>query len=945
MKKLLSFFAILSLLLAGCSGFGEDENQANGGAESVVKELFDAADLAKLVDFKADAGRVVLPFTPEYDWTATSSDESWITVNPTSGVAGEKVELRVFLAANTSTDSRRGKVRVALNDANNTVLDIPVSQKGVTPVLELEGGENGTYYVDGNGGVLNVKVNTNIDRDAEVVIHEASWLTVCEVAATRVMHSDIIALHATKNDTGAVREAKVTIYYGNEEANFTVKQEPAQEGEPSISVTPGEVDVLAEGGSFDISVVSNTDWTVTCDAGDVTIDPTSGNGDGKVTVTLAATDVTREVSLTFTATLDGKTKVVVAKVKQTIVVVEEPVVRLVDGATYSIDGNGGVLDVKVETNIESVAEVAIQGSPEWLTVVNGAATRAMRTDLITLKAAKNTTGSARQAKVTVFYSNKYVDFLVTQEPAQEGVPSISVTPGEAEVLAEGGSVELNVYSNADWAVACDAGDVTIAPDSGNGDGKVTVTLAATDVTRVVSLTFTATLDGKTQVVVAKVKQTVKSNEGGEGSEGGEGGDDLTDSQLTPYQHQANLKKTGEDLLKYFDPNDTRALVTSVTELGNAGGFNFYLEGTRAAKGQSLKSHNLIKQIFTSILGVAKFSPKSASRLSASLTFPEEDSSYDLEQHKGSEYVFNFSTGTWKQNVGVHAGNKMTAVWGASVATLTWVDGANSWEGNISYDYKAKLEGVPSKLNVEIAVNGNVEFAAELNVSVPNNFAIDTKTAITLNGGYVFSVVAKADRQSVEGSVTIAKNGTKIIDGGGKVYINDMTDSANWWKEYEDSWYDGYQWHYETWTDFNWAYPVNQVKTGQAYATILNVGLRAQGDLRTILDEGAKIDDASTEQGATLLSNCINKNASAVLYYVDSKEKIANVEAEAIPYEEWIYSGETGESYKVTYYDPAPVIVFADGSKWAVDEYFTEAAFGTLLDSAESLWDRYMDLMK
>ena len=943
MKKLLSFFAILSLLLAGCSGFGEDENQGNGGAESVVKELFDAADLAKLVDFKAEAGRVLLPFTPEYDWTATSSDESWITVNPTSGVAGEKVELKVMLAANTSTDSRRGKVRVALNDANNTVLDIPVSQKGVDPVLNLVDGNNGVYSIDGSEQVINVTVETNIDKAADVYIQDSSeWLTVYEGETTRAMHTDIIALHATKNDTGDVREAKVTIYYGNEEANFTVRQEPAQEGEPSISVTPAVCDASAEGGEVVLNVFSNTDWTVACDAGDVTVAPASGNGDGKVTVALAATDVTREVEVKFTATLDGKTKEVVAKVKQTIVVVEEPVVRLVDGATYSVDCNGGVLDVKVETNIESVAEVDIQGGASWLTQFSGAATRAMRTDLITLKAEANTTGSARQAKVTVYYGNKFVDFLVTQESAQLGEPSISVTPGEAEVSAEGGSIELNVFSNTDWTVACYAGDVTIDPKSGNGDGKVTVTLAATDVTREVEVKFTAALDGKTKVYVVKVKQTVKSNEGGDD---GEGGDDLTDSQLTPYQHQANLKKTGEDLLQYFNPEDCRVLVTSVTELGNAGGFNFHLDETRGVKSQSLKSHNLIKQIFTSVLGVAKFSPKSASRLSASLTFPEEGSSYDLEQLKGSEYVFNFSTGTWKQNAGVHAGNKMTAVWGTSVATLTWVDGTNSWEGNISYDYKAKLEGVPSKFNVEIAVDGNVEFAAELNVSVPNNYAIDTKTAITLNGGYAFSVVAKADSQSVEGSVTIAKNGTKIIDGGGKVYINDMTNSANWWKEYEDSWYDGSQWQYETWTDFNWAYPVNKVKTGQAYATILNVGLRAQGDLRTILDEGTKIEDTTTQQGATLLSNCINKNASAVLYYVDSKEKIANVAAEAIAYEEWVYSGETGESQRVTYYDAAPVIVFADGSKWAIDDYFTEAAFGTLLDSAESLWDRYMELMK
>ena len=48
---------------------------------------------------------------------------------------------------------------------------------------------------------------------------------------------------------------------------------------------------------------------------------------------------------------------------------------------------------------------------------------------------------------------------------------------------------------------------------------------------------------------------------------------------------------------------------------------------------------------------------------------------------------------------------------------------------------------------------------------------------------------------------------------------------------------------------------------------------------------------------------------------------------------------------MTEYNPSPVLIFKDGSKFAVDEFFTEVAFGDLIDAAESLFDQYVDLVE
>ena len=109
MKKIFSFFAILSLLLTGCEGF-------DLGQTGKLEDLFSLEDLEKLDGFKAEGGRVTLPFTPDYDWEA-SANRSWIQISPESGVAGEEARLKITLEENTSSKEREGTVFVELSNS------------------------------------------------------------------------------------------------------------------------------------------------------------------------------------------------------------------------------------------------------------------------------------------------------------------------------------------------------------------------------------------------------------------------------------------------------------------------------------------------------------------------------------------------------------------------------------------------------------------------------------------------------------------------------------------------------------------------------------------------------------------------------------------------------------------------------------------------------------
>ena len=687
----------------------------------------------------------------------------------------------------------------------------------------------------------------------------------------------------------------------------------------------------ADGGSVSLPFTPQYDWEASANRAWIQVSPESGvaGEETQLVVSLEENTTDKEREGTIFIELSNSTTYklpVRQKSKNSGTTEETPVVELENGAYYEINSNGGEIKVKLNTNTNYEVNIP-QNASAWLSLAN---TRAMRSETLTFTAKKNEGSSSREAKIVLSYgNNSKVEFTIYQVAAQQDNTVLELVNGASySIVPEGGDIDIKVLSNVAYSVEIPTEASWLHENK---------TRTATEST--VSLYAERNNSGATRSAVVKltannnsVSFTVSQDSVGGGN-----------SDKTPGEHQEYLEQLGHKLLAYFNPEDSRALATSVSELAEAGGFDFYLESTTTRSTSSTKNSNVVKELGASIMGITRFSPDAAVRLSATLILPGDDGSYNLDDYKGKQYIFNYQTGRWKESV-LSSENKIIAIWGTSVATLTWEDGTNSWEGFIDYDYKAKVENIPSKINFEISVDNKVELTSAIEISLPTNYSIETKTAVSLNGGYNFSVCADADRRGVSGSVVVSKGTEKLATGGGSVLINDLTDSKNWFAQYTEEWFDGYEWHNDTYTDLNWDYPVDQVKSGEAYATVLDVGLNAQGDLRKIIDEGKKIEDTESYDGATLLSNYINANASALLYYTDSQQKIADIKAEPVADEYWDWDNNTQTEVLKTYYIPMPVLVFTDNSKFAVDQYFTEVAFGNLIDAAEALLNKYIDLV-
>lgn len=780
--------------------------------------------------------------------------------------------------------------------------------------------------VSWEGGTLSLPFTPNADWEA---FSRTEWISVSPESGYA---NQQVTLNVTvdENNTGAVRTGKVYLDL-NGLIEIPVKQN-AQSGEGGndddeeivLRLVDGSTySINSFGGDLYVKVETNTKYDVEIATGSSWLSQVENSRTRAV-----RTDV-----LKFTAEMNDSGSERTAKVRLVDEENDKMVTFYVEQAVYQ-NGDEDKEEPKITVS-SNFSELSASGGEVELAVYSNASWSASCStsgvsisprsgegdDVVTVSIPETTSAREIRVEFTATLNGKSVNDSVTI--SQNGVePELSLLLNDtSNIPATGGEFGISVTSNASWRATCATSGVSISPKSGNGNGSVTVTVPATTTSREIVVKFTANLNGKT------VSQSVEVTQSGE-------------EEPTPGELQDYLEKTGNEFLTYFNPEDSRALVTSITDLANNGGFDFELEeSTRVANVKN--ANNPIKQLLTSVMGVARFSPKSAARLSTQLIFPEEGESYNLDDYKGKQYQFNNQTGLWRET-SLGNVNKMVAKWDNTVATLTWTEGTSSWEGNVSLDYMAKVKNIPSKLNLEVKIGSTKHFTTTVDVKVPSNYEIDTNTVVWLKGEYGFTVVVKADRKGVDGSVVISKGSVKLASGGGKVAINDLTDSDNWWTEYTEQWFDGYQWHTETYTDFNWDYPVDQVKTGQGYATILDVTLEATGNLRSIIDEGNNIEDIYSRDGARLFCNHINSNASAALYYTSAKKKMADVKAEPMPYEYWTW--ENGYEQMKTEYEPMPVLIFTDGTKFAVDEYFTEASFGNLIDAAEELWDRYYNLV-
>ena len=144
-------------------------------------------------------GEVVsIAFNTNVAWTAKSS-ESWVTLQPSSGEAGDAT-LKASVLKNDSYDARTADVTIT---AGTKTAKVTITQSQTNAVIV-----NGTeFQVPAEGGVVEVPVSANVDVTVEIP-EAIDWVST---SPTRGLVDSKVSLYVAASYEEEVREANVKV--------------------------------------------------------------------------------------------------------------------------------------------------------------------------------------------------------------------------------------------------------------------------------------------------------------------------------------------------------------------------------------------------------------------------------------------------------------------------------------------------------------------------------------------------------------------------------------------------------------------------------------------------------------------------------------------------------------------------------------------------------------
>lgn len=391
------------------------------------------------------------------------------------------------------------------------------------------------------------------------------------------------------------------------------------------------------------------------------------------------------------------------------------------------------------------------------------------------------------------------------------------------------------------------------------------------------------------------------------------------SPLTPDEHKAKLETVGKDFIAKFNAEDHRTAVETIDYLidilETSGLFGEDDEDTPI-----VPDYNPMVQMLSSLRSVAK-----SNSLNGLTNLAAEVDKVSLADYAGV-YTYNESNEEWDK---VDATGKIELNFNNGKVCVL----ALTFEGGKDYVYENTAVNIPAKMTVSLKVDGSEQIGASVNTSLADNQkSADVAVKMTLNGGYAWDLTLNAKSNVITEVYKMSKNGETLINSSAEITGQNLTDpDALENSEAEDL-----------------------LSEGELSVNIMDVVVKGQGDIKAIIKGvDAITESSSSKTGAQKEADIYNKYASMALYYSGGSEKVADVKMDIVKdeddnnvgYEPAPSTGKMEQSVNGStsyeYYYTTPVLIFAsDGSKYDMETYFSEANFGSLIQSVKTLVNKY-----
>lgn len=378
------------------------------------------------------------------------------------------------------------------------------------------------------------------------------------------------------------------------------------------------------------------------------------------------------------------------------------------------------------------------------------------------------------------------------------------------------------------------------------------------------------------------------------------------SKLTPTEHQAKLEQIAIDLIDQINPADFEELAYSLLTLGeripeDEGNYeeDYYPE----EYARSIKNFD--------VNSIIALTTRASEQFIIDINDPELGlGGFCLEITEDGEVIEGE----------LDDPRAIMVKWDNDALTLSWGENKGQYTMEDSEEGVTYIVKVPAYIKIAITVNGKEHFSANIEPNITDNYTYAPAVTIKLNGSYEIFSKSSANNKGISTESSFKKDGKKLVGGAASININGITDPNNWTAEEFDG--------EETITYINIGeYIKENISTGAIQLDILTLSIIGSGDLKKAINEFEALNERFMESDGNDKEYCdagcaiINKYLKLVAIYNDTKEKIADV----------ILQTELVEYYDDKYYEPVPVLVFPDGSKFLFEDFFTENAFANLID--------------
>lgn len=408
-------------------------------------------DSNTLSSFTEDGGKGTISFTASEAWTAeviNTRADSWVSIHPTSGGAGE-ANITVTTEPNDTPDDRSATIVIKSGTVEKTVKISQKQQDALTVTAA-------TFEVGNEGGEIDIEVKANIDFEYEIDEAAKEWV---EYKGTRAIETSTLTFAVAENDDVEKREAKIHITSGEFDETITIYQAGA---EPTLVISQSEYAVTSAGETIVVEVASNVDVTVElpADADWISESTTRSVSTNTFYFDIAANEEydQRTAEIKFSNADKGLSEVVtiVQAQKDAIVIAED---------SYSVSGQGDAIEIAVGHNVEFDIEIDV----DWISQVQ---TRALETSTLIFNVAQNETDAERSGTITfTAKDNDEISQVITVKQ-EAGASKIYYTSKDGNIVepkadADWGGAQIvsNTYENGQGVITFDGEVTKIGPDA------------------------------------------------------------------------------------------------------------------------------------------------------------------------------------------------------------------------------------------------------------------------------------------------------------------------------------------------------------------------------------------------------------------------------------------------------------------------------------------------